>query len=350
MRISKKSLFVLCAYFFDFGVASAHEAYVLERDYFWTELQGPFSSHALDALRNPHNIHITAIIVVSVFALLVLNFFLRESSFGRSVHGAIERLSSVGPVLVRMAIAVAFFFSASSWSFLGPELEMRAMPFAWAIRLTLYLISLLIALGLFTEFAAFAALVVFTIGFFVFGSYLFTYLNYCGEILVLFLFGSRKWSLDRLLFGPRSFLKGVEKYGTSIVRVSYGAALIYAGIAVKFLHPNLTIRVINEWNLTRFYWLFPQDPLLVTLGAGIAEVVIGLFIIFGFEMRLTVFISLIYITMSLFYFRELVWPHLMLYGISLNLLVQPEIFTIDHFLFSKKRRRLWSRPFQPHVK
>ncbi len=67
-------------------------------------------------------------------------------------------------------------------------------------------------------------------------------------------------------------------------------------------------------------------------------------------MRLTILISLFYITLSLLFFRERVWPHLLLYGISFNLLVQPETFTIDHILFKKHRKKhlWWKRSFLPH--
>ena len=36
--------------------------------------------------------------------------------------------------------------------------------------------------------------------------------------------------------------------------------------------------------------------------------------------------------------------------ISLNLLVQPEVFTLDHVFFDRHRKRLawWHRPLQPH--
>ncbi len=328
--------------------ASAHEAYVLDKIYFWKEINSPYNLHALDALRDPHNLHITLAIVGGVLLLLVLNFIFRSSSWGYKFNRNLEKLSSLGPVFVRLTIAASFFFSAQSWSFLGPELALQSMPYAGILRVLLFAASFMIAAGFLTEVAAVATFFIFCLGFHVFGMYVATYLNYLGEIIVLILFGMRQWSVDRLLFGKlRRWVKW-EKYGTSIVRVFYGLALAYAGLTVKFLHPDLTVKVVTEWHLTQFHWLFPSDPLLVTLGAGLAEMAIGIFIVLGFEMRLTVFISLIYITLSLIYFRELVWPHLMLYGISLNLLVQPEIFTLDHLMYEENRRAFWKLPFRAH--
>lgn len=317
--------------------ARAHEAYVLDHAFFWQQMMLPYSTHAVDALKSPANVALTLKIVGSVLLLLVLNFFFRRSRVGQHLNRTLERLAKFGPLFIRVAIAAAFYESAASWSFLGPELSIHQMSLAWLIRATLYAASIMIALGLFTEVAGGAALIAFTLGYFTFGAYLSTYLNYLGEIVVLLLFGMRTWSVDRWLFGSRVWLQRWKKYDTTIVRICYGAALIFAAITVKFLHPALTVQVITQWHLTQFHWLFPSDPLLVALGAGLAECAIGFFILVGFETRLTVIISLFYITLSLLYFRELVWPHLMLYGISLNLMVQPETFTLDRLFLGRRR-------------
>lgn len=331
-------------------LASAHEAYVLPYDNFWNGLHGSFSGHAFDALKSPHDVLLIVLIGSSVLFLLFINFLFRQTKIGEKINTFPERYSKLGPHLVRITIACALFFSAFSSSFLGPELHLSTFPYPHILQIIIFIISIFIALGLLTEVVALAGIVVFVGGFFVFGSYVFTYLNYLGELIVLALFGMRIFSMDKYLFGPLRRFQNFEKYETVIVRVFYGLALIYAGITVKLLHPELTISVVNTWNLTRFNWLFPSDPLLITLGAGIVESVIGLFIIFGFEMRMTVLVSLFYITLSLFYFRELVWPHLLLYGISFNLLLQPEVFTLDHILFEEHRfkKAWWKRPFLPH--
>jgi uncharacterized membrane protein YphA (DoxX/SURF4 family) len=256
------------------------------------------------------------------------------------VHQWFEQFAFIGPFLIRIAISSAFFLGAWNNDFIGPELLISQLPFAFLVRPALFLASALILLGLLTEVAAAIGLIIFGLAAMKFGFYVGTYLNYFGELFALILFGLRGYSFDRLLFGPlRHWRAHYERYGSAIVRICYGFALIYAGITVKFLHPDLTLRVISDWHLTQFHWLFPSDPLLIVLGGGLAEAAIGLFILIGFEVRMTVLISLFYITLYLFYFRELVWPHILLYGISLNLLVQPETFTLDHLLFSKQRKK-----------
>jgi hypothetical protein len=322
------------------SLVSAHEAYVLPRDFFWQGIRAPINPKALAALRNPADVLLMLEITAAVCALIFLNFLFRRSRLGARLSRGIERLAPLGPFAVRLAIAAALFFGTASGAFLGAELPLASLPGADLLTWLLYAASGMILVGFLTEVAALLALLAFALATSVFGLYLGTYLNYFGELLALLLFGMRQFSFDRHVLGP---LKGWrarwEKYGPAIVRICYGVALIYAGITVKFLHPDLTLKVINDWHLTQFHWLFPSDPLLVVLGGGLAEAAIGLFILVGFEVRMTVLISLFYITLSLLYFRELVWPHILLYGISINLLVQPETFTLDHLLFDRKRKR-----------
>lgn len=349
MKSLKILFFSIIGFFCLTKTVSAHEAYVLPYDTFWSGMRQPYSARAFDALRNPGNIHTTIIIGLSVIVFLALNFFFRRSNLGQRAHAFLEKYSRFGIHFVRITIAIALFFSAFSNSFLGPELHLSFFSYPQVVQVILFCISIMIALGFLTELAAFIGIIVFIWGLVIFGPYVLTYLNYLGELVVLFLFGMRVFSIDKYLFGPLRRFQFLKKYETVIVRVLYGLALIYTAITVKILHPDLTINVVNTWNLTKFHWLFPSDPLLVTLGAGIVESIIGLFIVFGFEMRLTVLVSLFYITLSLLYFRELVWPHLLLYGISFNLLVQPETFTIDHILFKhhRKEKAWWKRPFSP---
>ena len=328
------------------SIAYAHEAYVLPKNFFWQAIKGPLNTEAFSALTNKHDLLLTLTITGWVLLFILLNFLFRLTKIGSKAHKAIERLAPIGPLFVRVAIAGAFFFGAKSGSFLGPELSISDLPLAHIMQWAIYLISFMILFGIFTEAAAAIGLIVFTAGFTVFGAYLITYMNYLGELIVLLLFGTRKWSLDKLLFGKlQNWRRKWEPYETTIIRVFYGVALIYAGITVKLLHADLTLRVISD-----FHWLFPSDPLLIVLGAGIAEAVIGLFIAIGFELRMTVLISLFFISLSLLYFKELVWPHILLYGISLNLILQPEIFTLDHILFKRQRRlkSVWRRLTSSH--
>lgn len=297
---------------------SAHEAYVLTKDQFNAGMQVTNLS-AFSALQNLANLSLTIEIMLGIGIMLLLGILFWRSHWGRAVDQWLRRIDWWGPLSIRLAISASLLASALTSSFLGPELDLNQLPLAWALQIALATISLMILFGLLTELAAAMALVIFSLGFWVFGAYLATYLNYFAELVVLLLFGMRRWSVDGYIFGKLKRFKNFSTYEPTLIRIGYGLALIYAAINIKLLHPALTETVVIQYNLTQFHWLFPSDPVLVTLGGALAEITIGLFIIVAFQIRLTILISLFYITLSLIYFREAVWPHLMLYGISISL-------------------------------
>lgn len=321
--------------FFAASRAYAHEAYVLTGEEF---MRGSADTNirAFDSLKDPHNLTIFFEVGAAVLIVLIAYFLWRKSRIGSSFDDRLASAAAWGPLFMRAAIAISFFYSALTWSFLGPELPLTALPFAAVLRSALFVISVCIAFGIGTEYAAAASFIIFSMGVAVFHGYMATYANYLGEIIVLMLFGSRSASLDRSIFGSLRRFPLARQYELAIVRISYGIALIYAAINIKLLHPLLTLAVVQKYDLTRFHWLFPSDPLFVVLGAALAELAIGICIVIGFETRLAVLISLFYITLSLFFFREAVWPHCMLYGISCALLLGKETFSLDAVIFRRR--------------
>ena len=144
--------------------------------------------------------------------------------------------------------------------------------------------------------------------------------TFFAELAVLMVFGSRFLSLDRLFYGEKRWWSGLARHASleiPFVRVFYGIGLAYAGYSMN-PSSNLTIDVYNQYHLVNF---FHASASFIAAGAGLAEMLIGLFVIFGFAMRWTIIISLAFITLSILYFQELLWPHFILYGISFSLLI-----------------------------
>ena len=315
----------------------AHEVYVLSPHEAHMGLLDS-SVNIFQALSNSSNLRTFTIISFSILAVLILYFFFQRTRVARHASRYIEKLHVVGPFLLRLAVGVSLFYSAESFSFLGPELSLHPLPFTFILRFLLYVVSIMTVIGLFTEIAAFFGLIVFALATFTYGHYMFTYFTYVAEFVALIIFGSRSFSIDKYLFGEHRKPQLKENIETLMIRVSYGFSLIYAAVNVKIFHAILTLDVVKEYNLTRFHLLFPHDPLLLVLGAALAEITIGFFIMVGFELRLTVLISLFYITLSLLFFKELVWPHYILFGTSLNLLFAPQKYTLDGFISKKWRK------------
>lgn len=316
---------------------AAHEMYVLTpRQISDAGSLPPINTYL--ALTSPTNFRLSLAVALVVAAVLVGNMLLRETKFGVRVSAWFGKGETWGTLLVRLTLAASLAASAYTGSFLGPELSIGAFSASLLIRTILYIVSAFLALGLFTEVAAGVAFILFLVGGGVFGWYVITYFNYFGEILALLLFGSRFFSVDRLLFGKLKRFQQGRQYETLILRICYGVALSFAAINIKFLHPLLTQTVVTEYHLTTFHLLFPSDPLLIVFGAGIVELLIGVFIAIGFQTRLINMVVLFYLTLSLLFFQEAVWPHLMLYGISLKLLFSPDVWGADYFIHRSRAK------------
>lgn len=302
-----------------FSQASAHEIYVLSNQKFAQGLHAPTIDTWKD-LSNPANAQFTAIIVVITLVVLAAFFYLRYTQLGLTINKQLKKLVHCGLFVIRIALAASFFYAGATNSIFGPELALHTLPLHTFLPFVEYSIGFLFLFGLFTEFAALLALILYFLAVLNHGMYMLTYLNYLGEIIALILFGSRFLSFDRLLFGRLQRFSKLKAYESTIIRVCYGAALLYAAIYIKIIHSQIPLDVVTQYHLNHITWLFPSDPFLIVLGAAIVEVVIAVFIIVGFSTRLTNIVLMFYLTLSILFFKEAVWPHYMLYGISLSLL------------------------------
>lgn len=326
---------VLAAIFFFLTLATftplafAHEAYVLTQNQFNAGLQ-IYAQNPFAPLLSSQYLKVSVIITISIIALYLLNVIWSTTDLAGRLDKLIKKARVGGPLIIRAAISASFFYAAFANSFLGPEISLSSVPHGALMKFFLFTMSLMILFGVFVEAAAFLGILLFTYVAFYYNFYMLTYLNYLGELIVLLLFGSRTLSFDKYFFGDKLWFEKLKKYKfleVPIVRVLYGCALIYAGVSIKFLHQILSVEVYNEYHLANFFHASAQ---FIAAGAGLSEVLIGLLIILGLSQRLTIFISLVFITLSILYFRELLWPHFMLYGISFSLLINSaDRFTLD---------------------
>lgn len=328
----RKVLAFLFSFIFLFpNSAFAHEAYVLTRDQFQAGLKTP-TTNPMGALIDSSHLQLFLIISVVVATTFTLIYLFSTTKISQKLDEKIRKFAKFGPLTIRLVMATVFFLSALENSIFGPELSLSLFPGGEIVRIMLFIISFMLFFGVFVELAA-----LFSLGIFLYminqnGIYMLTYVNYLGEILVLMFFGSKTWSLDKFFFGAKRLHQILEKYSyleIPVVRVLFGIALIYTAISVKFQHQILPIEVYNQYNLKQF---FQQSASFVAAGAGLTELMIGASILLGFAMRTTLVIFVCFITLSLLYFGEIVWPHLMLYGISISLFINSaDKFTIDRY-------------------
>jgi hypothetical protein len=326
-----------------FGIAplaSAHEAYVLPASEFDAGLK-IFAQHPFAPLVDAIHLHTFLFIAICVAISYLLSFLWSTTSWSDFLDRLVKKAEVVGPLIIRLAVCASFFYSAQANVMLGPELPLAALPGGPLIRFLLFALAFMIFLGLFTEIAGAISLVLFFVLSWHFGWYMATYANYFAEFIVLMVFGSRFLSLDKLFYGEKRWWSGLTRYTfleIPFVRVFYGIGLAYAGYTIKFVHQNLTIDVYNQYHLVNF---FHASANFIAAGAGLAEICIGVFVILGFAMRWTILISLAFITLSILYFQELLWPHFILYGISFSLLINSgDIFTADHWIVPWLKRKI----------
>lgn len=168
---------------------------------------------------------------------------------------------------------------------------------------------------------------------------MFTYFNYFGEFLALIIFGSRYSSLDKILFKAKKIKNKIKEYEIPLIRITYGISVLYPAISIKILHPVIIVEIVNQYHLNQVNWLFPQDPLLISLGTGLAQILVGLCLIFGFETRLNSFITLLLYAGSIFYFKEAVWPHIVLLALALYFVINNGGgFTLDELIVRMKTK------------
>lgn len=107
------------------------------------------------------------------------------------------------------------------------------------------------------------------------------------------------------------------------------------------MHPIIIVEIEKQYHLSQIGWLFPQDPLLISLGTGLAQITVGLFIIIGFETRLSAFLTLLLYVGSIIFFKEAVWPHYILLALAFYLVINNGGgFTIDEFVEKLKGKFL----------
>ena len=322
-------------------VASAHEVYVLGRDVIDVDTAAaspnPFSAIAGHEMQFVFWGFIAALVVSTVFAASLFH------AFEQRVAPTLKRLKKYAPLSARITLGLCLIACAFYQGLFGPELAFADFAGTYAPLLTgvLYAAGTLVLVGYYTRIAALAAVVVYVLAAFHYGAYILTYTNYLGEMIVLAILGGYSHGLHTRAhdLGRHSFAKlakRLEPYAFLIARVGFGIAVMFAAYYAKFLHSDLALDTIRDYNLTHY---FHFDPLFIVLGAFIIESLIGLFFIFGVQVRWTAIFFLFWLFLSLIYFGESVWPHLVLLGLNITMILHGyDKYTLEGWFFGKRGR------------
>ena len=328
------------------ALAYAHEVYVLNDAEIATGISSPPFDMMRVALDNLHQFifwgFIVFVVVSTIFCMSIFRIF------ELACAPLFLRLRPYAPSVARITVGIGFIASGYFGATFGPELPFAGSygPHAQAIAFTLILIGALITLGLWARAAALGAFVLFCVSTYIHGSYMLTYINYFGEILVLLLIGSHRLSIDSLISksgGVRNaylaYAERMKHLAFPILRATFGLSLIYASFYAKILHNTLALQVASlplAGHAHELAYYFGFEPHFLVLGAALIEILLGLFYVFGVEIRWTSLFLLFWLSLSLWFFGETVWPHIILIGIPIAFIMHGyDYYSLEGRFFKK---------------
>lgn len=331
------------------ALAWAHEVYVLSPEQIESGLAAhpvsPLSVVEADPTRFFFWAGIGAFVVFLVFAVSL------SRRLEQRLDPLLLRVKHYGPAVARITIGLSFIAAAYYGALFGPELPLAESFGSLAPFITFVLIALGVCItsGFYTRWAALVALGLFSYMTYLHGAYMLTYTNYLGEIAVLLVIGSHRGGVDRLRLASARARHALDRmhqalapYSFAFLRVCFGISLLYASLYAKFIHANLAYQVASlplagHAHSLAFYFGF--EPHFLVLGAGIVEIVIGLFFLLGIEIRFTAIFIEFWLALSLIYFGEVVWPHIILIGIPIAFaLYGYDRYSLEGYFFKRGGR------------
>lgn len=321
----------------------AHEVYVLTPEQIEKAWQEKLS--LWQVFSNPGNMNRFIAGTLLISAVLALAIFLKSKKPLKKVDSFIDKATVFAPDFIRVAFGFSLVMAGLERSLYGPELPLGTFPGGEALLKPLLVVSgLVLIAGWFSRWvaAAMAALWLVAVG--SQGWYMLNYINYFGEAAAVILFPRQNFSIDGWLASKRTTNAkepaGLKEYSLPIARIFFGFSIVFAAIQVKVMHSTVSHQVVEQYRLTNH---FPFDPLFIILAAALIESLIGVLYILGLLIRLNTVIFLIFLTLSIIFFKETVWPHYLLIGLGIGIFLhKPDILSLDRYVFSKKQKNTGS--------
>lgn len=225
--------------------------------------------------------------------------------------------------IVRLTVGLSVLSFGLAGALFGPELPFEHLfgPFAEVMGLVCIGAGALLIAGMYTRTIGALLTGVYAYAVYVFGWYILMYADHLGAFMLLVLLGSGPYALGkhfniaRLSERARASFHRLSHLAFPLTRVLFGFSVMFAAVYAKFIHSELALQVVLQYDLTRY---FPFEPMFVVLGAFIIEFLAGAMILVGLEIRWTGLFLTFWLTLSLLYFQEAAWPHVILFGLALT--------------------------------
>ncbi|TSC86463.1 MAG: hypothetical protein G01um10148_449 [Parcubacteria group bacterium Gr01-1014_8] len=329
--------------------AAAHEVYVLTPEEITAAMAGERSSHVATIAEHLGQFMfwglVTSIVVTTVFFMSISHWLENLSA------PFFRRIKSYAPYVLQVGLGVSLLCTAWYGAFMGPELPFNAIfgSVAWLARVILVLCGASILLGYNARSAAIAALLLFLPVAAKHGTYLLTYTEYIGALLFVAIGGGgyatrmpvrrTQTGEARLAARLESWMRVLLQYRYAILRMSFGFAVMFAAVYAKIVHNSLALAVVDTYDLTSYALFSAFEPNFLVLGAALIEFLAGLLLFLGIEIRHTVVFLAFWLTLSLLFFGEAVWPHIILFAIAGTLFLYGyDAYSLEGRFFKKGGR------------
>ena len=305
---------------FAFAFASAHEVYVLDAGTvaagMATVSPNPFTAY----FGNEYNFFFWGFISLVAFSTILCASLFRI--FEKALDPVLFYLKRWAHPLVRITVGTCLISFGIAGKLYGTEIDLANLFGSLsAVMQWLFILGGAATIaGIYVRIVAAFSIAVYAYAASMLGWYVLTYTDHLGAPLLLLVLGAGSWSLENLLHrghlphSVRGYLQPFVPFAFPAMRMLFGFGLMFASVYAKFIHSQLALDVVNQYHLTDY---FPFDPLFIVLGALIIEFLAGLMMFLGIEIRWTGLFLIFWLTLSLLYFQEAVWPHIILFGLGL---------------------------------
>lgn len=332
-----RNFFIALAAFLP-ATASAHEVYVLPLDVIRGAMENPSPNPFSAYVGNELQFFFWAFVGFVIVSTIAAATFFRI--FEARLSPTLRRLKRFALPTARITAGLTTTSFGVAGALYGTEIPFDSVfgTATFAMQIFFVLAGAAITLGVWTRVFALLLAAVYGYAGSVYGWYIFTYTDQIGLYLLLILLGSGGFALSRTIRlnepDMPSLLEHIRPLAFPIFRMLFGFGIMFASIYAKFIYSQLALEVVVRFELTRY---FPFDPLFVVLGALIIEFLLGLMLFFGIAIRWTLIFMAFWLTLSLLYFQEMIWPHGILFGGAAALFLHGyDRFSLEGY-FLKKR-------------
>lgn len=248
------------------------------------------------------------------------------------------RIKRFAPYIMQAAFGVGLVLSAYYSGFLGPNLPLESVFGAYTsiVQAMFYMGGAMLMFGVYPRLVSFAVLLIAIPLSLQHPNHFLQHAIYLGEAGTIFFFGSAYHAFTAAAKNLSGITKEIRlhlhKYKFFILRIFLGISILTGAVYTQLLQPNELPAAVTGSQLVNYF----PDPTFFLLMIVTIEVLLGLFIIIGFEIRFASITYLAFLVFQVVFFQQAVWAHVILVGTPLAMLTHGyDKYTVGGRLFSR---------------